>query len=79
MMNYDRRKEKTKNAKHVLGRAATLTNSCLNCENFRYFEKEYENIVWCDLMFENYQVSMELFVESFETDTPCEYWEPLQE
>ena len=22
MMNYDRRKEKTKNAKHVLGRAA---------------------------------------------------------
>lgn len=56
-----------------------LTKHCLNCDNFRFFTKPDERIVWCDLMFEYYTVSMEVFTEAFYEGKACEHWVELDE
>ena len=56
-----------------------MTKHCLNCDNFRFFVKEDERIVWCDLMFEYYTVSMEEFTEAFYVGKACEHWIELDE
>ena len=39
---------------------------CYDCEFFRYFNKsDVETMVYCDLMFEYYQVSIEKFEDVF--------------
>ena len=52
---------------------------CLDCDNFRFFVKEDERIVWCDLMFEYYTVSMELFTEVFFGGADCKHWVEMDE
>lgn len=56
-----------------------LIKNCLNCDNFRFFTKTDECIVWCDLMFEYYTVSMEMFTEAFYKGRACEHWMELDE
>ena len=56
-----------------------MEKHCFNCDNFRFFVKADERVVWCDLMFEYYTVSMEVFTDAFYYAQPCEYWTELDE
>ena len=56
-----------------------MEEHCFNCDNFRFFVKEDERVVWCDLMFEYYTISVDDFTEAFYYGSPCDYWIELEE
>jgi hypothetical protein len=55
-----------------------MSANCLNCEYFRYTVTPDANVVFCDLIFDYNQVTMEQFVKTFEDNTACENWEETQ-
>ena len=53
---------------------------CYDCEFLDIFNKsDVETTVYCSLMFEYDQVSIEKFEDVFTNDAPCEHFEKLSE
>ena len=54
-----------------------MIKTCVTCDNFRYFVKPDERIVWCDLILDRYQVSDEVFEKCFNSLTFCDNYSEM--